>query len=96
MPFYAPTLNHSGRMHAYQLYLAHLTLLCGFVPEREALRMPSTKNIGQVGRKRIWDTLEGVEREAMIRRVEEEVDRMVQSAKEGWKARKPEGKAGEH
>lgn len=45
-PFYAPTPSLStqtGRFYFYQLYLAHLTLISGFIPEREALRIPSTK-----------------------------------------------------
>lgn len=97
LPFYAPAPNLTGRMHAYQLYLAHLTLLCGFLPEREALRMPSTKNIGQLGRRRLWDGLpEGAEKDDLIARTEREVERMIAAAREGWKARRPEGKAGEH
>lgn len=88
-----------GRYHAYQLYLAHLTLLCGFVPEREALRIPSTKNFGIVGRKRVWEVA-GQPREEVVvakERVREEVRRLVDEVrKKGeWKARKPEGKAGE-
>ena len=97
LPFYAPAPNLTGRAQAYQLYLAHLTLLCGFVPEREALRMPSTKNIGQLGRRRIWDGLpEGDEKAELMARTAEEVDKMIDAARAGWKARKPEGKAGEH
>ncbi|BGP31200.1 tRNA(Ser) Um(44) 2'-O-methyltransferase [Rhodotorula toruloides] len=88
-----------GRYHAYQLYLAHLTLLCGFVPEREALRIPSTKNFGIVGRKRVWDVA-GVQKEVVAEakeKVREEVRRLVEEVerKGEWKARKPEGKAGE-
>ncbi|GAA6048234.1 hypothetical protein NBRC10513_000462 [Rhodotorula toruloides] len=88
-----------GRYHAYQLYLAHLTLLCGFVPEREALRIPSTKNFGIVGRKRVWDVTGFGKEEAAVakERVREEVRRVVEEVnrKGEWKARKPEGKAGE-
>lgn len=96
-PFYAPSAETTGRMHAYQLYVAHLTLRCGFVPEREALRMPSTKNVGQVGRRRVWDA-EGLGeggRERLREEVEREVKGMVEEAQGVWKARKPEGKAGE-
>lgn len=87
--FYAPSPSESrqtGRYFAYQLYLAHLSLICGFLPEREALRMPSTKNFGLVGRVRLGD--EGPVRE----RVEELVREVVAK---GWTARMPEGK-GEH
>ncbi|BGO90727.1 tRNA(Ser) Um(44) 2'-O-methyltransferase [Rhodotorula toruloides] len=88
-----------GRYHAYQLYLAHLTLLCGFLPEREALRIPSTKNFGIVGRKRVWDVA-GADGETVAEakaRVREEVRRLVEEVKRKgeWRARKPEGKAGE-
>lgn len=97
VPFYAPAPALTGRAQAYQLYLAHLSLLCGFVPEREALRMPSTKNFGLVGRKRLWDGIEDDSaRQEAQQRVKDEVARMVESARGQWVARKPEGKAGEH
>ncbi|GAA6004975.1 hypothetical protein JCM10207_008467 [Rhodosporidiobolus poonsookiae] len=105
-PFYAPTpalapattttaTGQGGRYHAYQLYLASLTLQCGFVPEREALRIPSTKNFGMLGRRRLWGAGEEEEEEGR-RRVGENVRRLVQEVqKKGeWRARRPEGKAG--
>jgi tRNASer (uridine44-2'-O)-methyltransferase len=75
--------------------------LCGFLPEREALRIPSTKNYGLVGRKRLWELSTGGDRESGEKRVREEVERLLQeverkSGSEGWKARTPEGKSGEH
>lgn len=103
-PFYAPTpLAQSststgpsitgGRYAAYQLYLAHLTLRCGFVPEREALRIPSTKNFGMVGRTRLY--AEGDDEGAA--RVREELERVLSEVERRgeWVARRPEGKAGE-
>ncbi|GAA5883894.1 hypothetical protein JCM16303_007441 [Sporobolomyces ruberrimus] len=112
-PFYQPTpssISEKSRYTSYQLFLAHLSLKCGFLPEREALRIPSTKNYGLVGRKRLWE-LSKSETESMAdieerkeereRLVREEVGRMLdqverKSGNEGWKARIPEGKAGDH
>ncbi|SCZ98708.1 BZ3500_MvSof-1268-A1-R1_Chr7-1g09246 [Microbotryum saponariae] len=86
-PFFAPAPNLStGRAHAFQLYLAHLTILCGFVPEREALRIPSTKNFGFLGRRRV----EGLSDEE----VRTNVDGLLKDYGSGWTARIPEGKAG--
>ncbi|GAA5822038.1 hypothetical protein JCM11251_004837 [Rhodosporidiobolus azoricus] len=108
IPFYAPSPSQSSeksRYIAYQLYLAHLTLLCGFLPEREALRIPSTKNYGMVGRRRLWSLGGqeggGVEEEKKERLREETRERVRElcekvGRKGEWKARKPEGKAGGH
>ncbi|KAL8290214.1 hypothetical protein RQP46_003153 [Phenoliferia psychrophenolica] len=103
IPFYAPSPDskeHGGRYFAYQLYLAHLTLECGFVPEREALRIPSTKNFGMLGRTRVWDAAGVVASEDERREAELAVSKRVQAFVEGvrgsWVARTPEGKAGEH
>ncbi|SCV70896.1 BQ2448_3658 [Microbotryum intermedium] len=86
-PFFAPApILSTGRAHAFQLYLAHLTIVCGFVPEREALRIPSTKNFGFLGRRRI----EGLADEEVRRNV----DDLVREHGTGWTARVPEGKAG--
>ncbi|GAA5851819.1 hypothetical protein JCM9279_001896 [Rhodotorula babjevae] len=103
-PFYAPTPRAQsstsagpsitgGRYAAYQLYLAHLSLRCGFVPEREALRIPSTKNFGMVGRTRLY--AEGDEDGAA--RVREELEGVLREVERRgeWVARRPEGKAGE-
>ncbi|GAA5904716.1 hypothetical protein JCM6882_008355 [Rhodosporidiobolus microsporus] len=111
-PFYAPapsqlSSSEKSRYVAYQLYLAHLTLLCGFVPEREALRIPSTKNFGMVGRRRTWEGVgervgKGGEREGAEEREKEKTRERVRElveevrAKGEWRARKPEGKAGGH
>lgn len=104
-PFYQPSpsnLTESSRYNAYQLFLAHLSLRCGFLPEREALRIPSTKNYGLVGRKRLWDLDEDRgERDQIEARVRQEVETLVNEVErhagsEGWKARTPEGKISEH
>lgn len=95
-PFYAPSPTiASGRSFAYQLYLAQLTLECGFVPEREALRIPSTKNYGFLGRRRVWDGQSEEEKVEGQRKVRERVAELVEAARRDWKARTPEGKAGE-
>lgn len=85
-----------GRYHAYQLYLAHLTLQCGFVPAREALRIPSTKNFGLVGGRRSGGDSPGATGQDPheIREQVAELVREVQLRGE-WKARRPEGKAGD-
>ncbi|GAA6046357.1 hypothetical protein JCM3770_004880 [Rhodotorula araucariae] len=105
-PFYAPTplafaptadggaSVSGGRYAAYQLYLAHLALRCGFVPEREALRIPSTKNFGMVGRTRVWTADGEDEREGRVRAEMEALLAEVERRGE-WKARRPEGKAGD-
>lgn len=102
-PFYAPTPDstlHGGRVFAYQLYLAELTLRAGFVPERECLRMPSTKNVGFLGRRRVWEGASGGDGEERARvgleRVREEVRGLVEGLRGEWVARVPEGKAGGH
>jgi len=102
-PFYHPTpssINDKSRYTSYQLFLAHLSLMCGFLPEREALRIPSTKNYGLVGRRRLWDD-DGEGKEEGEKKVRREVERLLEEVEkkggsEGWKARVPEGKAGEH
>lgn len=100
LPFYAPRPSDTGggRYLAYQLYLAHLSLLCGFVPEREALRIPSTKNFGILGRRRVWsDADDAVRSEEGAREVRERVREMVNEVSGTWVARTPEGKlGGEH
>lgn len=86
-----------GRYHAYQLYLAHLTLRCGFIPAREALRIPSTKNFGLVGGRRSGggDSPGPTGQNPVeIREQVAELVREVQLRGE-WKARRPEGKAGD-
>ncbi|GAA5986588.1 hypothetical protein JCM10908_003815 [Rhodotorula pacifica] len=83
-----------GRYHAYQLYLAHLTLRCGFVPAREALRIPSTKNFGLVGGRSAKSPGSTGQDPDEIR---DEVRSLVEEVRRRgeWKARRPEGKAGE-
>lgn len=96
-PFFAPSILQTGRYFAYQLYIAHITLLAGYVPEREALRIPSTKNFGFLGRKRIWEG-EGMGEEERLEgeeKVREEIKKAVESVRSVWKARTPEGRAGE-
>ncbi|GAA5927498.1 tRNA (uracil) methyltransferase [Sporobolomyces koalae] len=103
-PFYRPhpsSIEEKSRYSSYQLYLAHLTLLCGFVPEREALRIPSTKNFGMVGRKRVWEVVQdgGNDHDKWKRTTRNQVERLVneverKAGQAGWQARVPEGNAG--
>jgi tRNASer (uridine44-2'-O)-methyltransferase len=68
----------------------------GYLPEREALRIPSTKNFGIVGRKRTFDlnndTKQSEEEKLRVKRYIEDVVRELNQ--NGWIARTPEGKAG--
>lgn len=96
-PFYAPTpsaTHRSGRYYYYQLYIAHITLIAGFIPEREALRIPSTKNFGFLGRKRVWEGLGEKEKAEREDKVKEDIKKLAEGVKEVWKARIPEGNAG--
>ncbi|KAL1725307.1 hypothetical protein EV714DRAFT_221593 [Schizophyllum commune] len=73
----------------YRVWLASLSLHCGWEVETEALRIPSTRNWAIVGRKRVAGKVEeGRENAACI---VEEV-----RARGSFTARRPEGKAGEH
>ncbi|GAA5865372.1 hypothetical protein JCM3774_005616 [Rhodotorula dairenensis] len=85
-----------GRYHAYQLYLAHLTLRCGFVPAREALRIPSTKNFGLVGGRSARSPGPTPPRRRP-EEVRDEVAALVREVQQRgeWKARRPEGRAGD-
>ncbi|KAK4056543.1 tRNA(Ser) Um(44) 2'-O-methyltransferase [Microbotryomycetes sp. JL221] len=88
-------LSTRGRTDAYQLYLAEITLQCGFVPEREALRIPSTKNFGMVGRTRIWDVVyedssSEIERQWQ-KRIDEYIKDVVEQARTEFKPRKQKG-----
>lgn len=42
----------SGKYKAYQEYIHEIINKCGFIVEYDWLRIPSTKNVAMVGRKR--------------------------------------------
>lgn len=46
---------NSGKYKAYQEYLQKIIEKCGFVVEYDWLRIPSTKNVAMIGRKRVID-----------------------------------------
>jgi len=71
----------------YRIWLAGLSLYCGWKVECETLRIPSTRNWAIIGRRR----LEGGE-------ASENVMKIIEGVKNRgfFKTRKPEGKAGGH
>ncbi|KAI5894501.1 DUF1613-domain-containing protein [Schizophyllum commune H4-8] len=73
----------------YRVWLASLSLHCGWEVETEALRIPSTRNWAIVGRKRVAEKIE--EGRDNAARIVEEV-----RSRGSFAARRPEGKAGEH
>lgn len=83
--------DHKGRYAAYLNYIADLTLRSGWRVEREALRVPSTKNWAFVGRNRIWDNSSkmDVEKEQELR---EWIMEIASEELKSWKPRSGEGK----
>ncbi|KAF9511941.1 hypothetical protein BS47DRAFT_1372921 [Hydnum rufescens UP504] len=79
-----------GLYASYVLWLAGLSRKCGFVVESEALRIPSTRNRAIIGRKRIYDNIDG--NEAVLARARAMVEEV--RIRGVFRARKPEGKAG--
>jgi len=47
----------SGKYKAYQEYIQDIINECGFVTEIDWLRIPSTKNVVLVGKKRLNDSI---------------------------------------
>jgi tRNASer (uridine44-2'-O)-methyltransferase len=90
----------STRNVTYLRYLSHLHLQTGWHLEKEALRIPSTKNWALVGRRRVWRAMEAVQEgpltESTVAQlqgdVEEEVQRLSEEHGSRWKARLPPGK----
>ncbi|KAK4055744.1 tRNA(Ser) Um(44) 2'-O-methyltransferase [Microbotryomycetes sp. JL201] len=91
----AVTLSTKGRSDAYQLYLSHIMLQCGFVVEREALRIPSTRNFGLLGRFRVWDSVAEDEKDSVRMQWTDKIERclseVIESSKNTFVARKPKG-----
>lgn len=82
--------SNASSYSMYRIWLATLSVHCGWMMECETLRIPSTRNWAVVGRKRL-----GVVRPEWaldnVRAIVEDVK------KRGlFKTRKPEGKAGDH
>ncbi|KAJ2502240.1 tRNA(Ser) Um(44) 2'-O-methyltransferase, partial [Coemansia sp. RSA 2052] len=73
-----PTVAGQSKYHAYSTYIGDLAKRCGFDVEREYLRIPSTKNLAIVGRRRAADVSQS------------EIDSMVQAGKQEFVARVPD------
>ncbi|PWN91363.1 DUF1613-domain-containing protein [Acaromyces ingoldii] len=83
-------VQSQSRNVAYLQYICALHLWSGWHIEKEALRIPSTKNWAIVSRRRISETAE-----LTSPTIDEKVREMAQGAlRADWKARTPEGKAG--
>ncbi|KAH6908841.1 DUF1613 domain-containing protein [Coprinopsis sp. MPI-PUGE-AT-0042] len=82
--------SNASAYSQYRIWLASLSLHCGWEVECEMLRIPSTRNWGLVGRKRRTDLCDAdAEQHA-----EDIIDEVRQRGV--FKPRKPEGKAGDH
>ncbi|KNZ79446.1 tRNA (uracil-O(2)-)-methyltransferase, partial [Termitomyces sp. J132] len=95
-PNFADTLNLGGEggngssYSMYRIWLASLTLHCGWDIECETLRIPSTRNWAIVGRRK-YKTMAADEAQENVREIVKNViERGI------FKARKPEGKDGGH
>ncbi|KAI0721287.1 hypothetical protein C8T65DRAFT_631227 [Cerioporus squamosus] len=84
--------SNSSSYSRYRIWLASLTLYCGWRVESETLRIPSTRNWAIIGRLRSTASPEEL---AEVRR---RVDEIVEHVRERglFKTRTPEGKAKDH
>jgi tRNASer (uridine44-2'-O)-methyltransferase len=84
----------------YLKYLSHLHLQAGWHLEKEALRIPSTKNWALIGRRRVWqsplaavdDQVDSTIASQLKETVTEWVESMAAKNSLRWKARSPPGK----
>ena len=83
--------DNKGRYAAYLNYIAETTLKAGWRLEREALRVPSTKNWAFVCRNRIWSGTSGQEKEQESETKDWIRDIASRKLKD-WKPRSSEGK----
>ncbi|ORX69968.1 DUF1613-domain-containing protein [Linderina pennispora] len=72
------TVAGQSKYHAYVEHISRIMGTCGFVAEKEFLRIPSTKNVALVGRSRTGKADMG------------EVDQMIQDGKNAFVARVPD------
>ncbi|KAI8980663.1 DUF1613-domain-containing protein [Trametes punicea] len=84
--------SNSSSYSRYRIWLASLSLYCGWKVECESLRIPSTRNWAIIGRQRIAQSSEDLEQARQ--RVEEIVLKVRERGL--FKARTPEGKAKDH
>ncbi|KAF5354813.1 hypothetical protein D9756_005632 [Leucocoprinus leucothites] len=82
--------SHTSSYSIYRVWLATLSLHCGWEVECETLRIPSTRNWAIAGRKR----LSTVEEDDAIDKAQAIITTVI--TRGVFKARKPEGKAGDH
>lgn len=79
-----------GRYNAYLTYIAEQTVRAGWRPEREALRIPSTKCWAFVGRKRTWTGQEDEQEQEDI--IKDWIRQIAAGSKSTWKPRESEVK----
>ncbi|KAI6012090.1 hypothetical protein PISMIDRAFT_641414 [Pisolithus microcarpus 441] len=85
--------THTSQYSVYRIWLARLSQWMGWKVECEVLRIPSTRNWGNVGRER--SRIDGDEDGELYKeRAREIVGEVVRRGV--FKTRKPEGKAGDH
>ncbi|KAJ1965327.1 tRNA(Ser) Um(44) 2'-O-methyltransferase [Dipsacomyces acuminosporus] len=73
-----PTTAGQSKYHAYIQHISELMARCGYVAEKEFLRIPSTKNVALVGRIRTHLRDKGV------------IDELVRSGQQAFVARVPD------
>ncbi|RPD64925.1 DUF1613-domain-containing protein [Lentinus tigrinus ALCF2SS1-6] len=84
--------SNTSSYSRYRIWLASLSLYCGWRVECETLRIPSTRNWAIIGRSRSPDSTN--ELEEVRRRVEEIVEHVRERGM--FKTRVPEGKSKDH
>ncbi|PIA18128.1 DUF1613-domain-containing protein [Coemansia reversa NRRL 1564] len=72
------TTAGQSRYYAYLTYISELSEQCGFKIEREFLRIPSTKNVAIVGRRRTSDARQA------------DIAKLVEFGKQGFEPRIPD------
>lgn len=88
--FEAMSRDNGGRYAAYINYLAEITVKAGWRPERESIRIPSTKAWAFVGRNRIWSGhSEEIQREEEVK---EWIKKIASDSLNTWKPRPIDGK----
>ncbi|KAI0673488.1 DUF1613-domain-containing protein [Trametes maxima] len=84
--------SNASSYSRYRIWLASLSVYCGWKVECEALRIPSTRNWAIIGRERAMDAEETPEE--LHKRVVEIIDKVRERGL--FKTRTPEGKAKDH
>ncbi|KAJ7594937.1 hypothetical protein C8J56DRAFT_1123563 [Mycena floridula] len=91
--------SHASSYSKYRVWLASLSLHCGWKVETETLRIPSTRNWAIVGRKKTFPPdSQAASADEAAAEVSQNVQNILRSVAERgvFKTRKPEGKAGDH